>query len=142
MQLKLIKKILARTGIVLFVLFLALAIHIFLVIRPKADAHTRIMARIDVNQPVLQDDVNKITTWLYHQKGVDHVMVNPGTGIVVFTFSPLRANANDISIRFKSELGFRRSERYLPTEKELKGGCPVAATSISYKLYDYFKNIF
>jgi len=58
-------------------LVLVLAVHIYWVTRPKApDANTKIMARIDIKQPITQADADKITTWLYQQKGIDHVLVN------------------------------------------------------------------
>jgi len=129
-------------GIFLF-LILVLAVHIYIVTKPKApDEHTRVMARIDIRQPVSVDESNNITAWLYQQRGVDHVLCNPKTAIVVFTFSPLKANADAIAVNFKTALNYPYSKRYVPTEKELQSGCPVASTSFSYKAYKFIKNIF
>ncbi len=139
----LLRKILLSSLAVFFLLVGVLAVHIYIVTRPKAPGpNTRVMARIDIRQPVSQQESDKITAWLYQQKGVDHVMVNPKTEIVVFTFFPVKADANTIVKNFKSTLNYSNAKRYIPTEAELKGGCPAAPNSIKYKLYSSFKNFF
>ncbi|MBN8851018.1 MAG: hypothetical protein J0H07_04090 [Sphingobacteriales bacterium] len=135
-------KILLWTGTVTLGLVLALAIHIYIVMRPKApDANTRVMARIDIHQPLTDTESDRITAWLYRQKGVDHVMCNPGTSIVVFTYSPLQANANKIVASFKTDLNYPKSVRYIPTEKDLQGSCPVASSSAMYKISTSIKHL-
>ena len=130
------------TGIVFFFLIIVLIVHIAVVTRPHVDASTRVMARIDINQPMSREDADKATDWLYRQKGVDHVLCNPATKIAVFTFSPLSANADDIATRFRIMLHYPAARRYVPTEKEMQGGCPVATTSFTYKTYMFFKRLF
>jgi hypothetical protein len=108
-----------------YFLVIVLCIHIYRVTRPKApDPGTRIMARIDIKQPVTEEDAGKITAWLYRQKGVDHVLVNPQTAIAVFTFAPVKNSADQIARDFKSSLPYK-AERYLPTEAAMKSGCPA-----------------
>jgi hypothetical protein len=142
MRKKVIKKFLIGTGSVLLLLILVLAVHIYLATRPKApDADTRIMARIDVKQDITQDDANKITAWLYQQKGIDHVLVNPKTDIVIFTFFPITTSAGQIVKDFNASLPYK-GQRYLPTAEEMTTGCPVASTSVSYKVYHFFKHVF
>jgi hypothetical protein len=137
-----IKRFLAGTGIVLLFLVMVLAVHIYIVTRPKApDANTRIMARIDIKQDITADDASKITAWLYQQKGVDHVLCNPQSDIVVFTFFPIKTSANQIVKDFKSSLPYK-AERYIPSEADMKSGCPVASTSFSYKVYSFIKHTF
>ena len=130
-------------GLSLFLfLVLVLCVHIYVVTRPKAPtATTRIMARIDIKEPINQADADKITNWMYQQKGIDHVLVNPKTDIVVFTFFAIKTNGNQIVKDFKSAFNYK-AERYVPTEAELEGGCPVASNSGSYKVYKFIKNIF
>lgn len=134
MKKRTILKVLLWSGTTIFGLALLLAIHIYMVTRPKIDTSTRIMARIDLHQPVTDTQSATITDWLYRQKGVDHVLCNPHTAIVVFTFSPLQSNADDIAANLRMALHYPRSKRYVPTEKELQGGCPVASTSVLYKI--------
>ena len=135
------KILLGITGVFMF-LVLVLAVHIYMVTRPKAPGpNTRIMARIDIKQPITQPDADKITNWLYKEKGIDHVLVNPKTSIVVFTFFPVKNSGNQITQDFKSAFNYD-AVRYVPTEAELQGGCPVASTSSSYKIYKFIKNIF
>ena len=142
MRKKVIKKFLIGTGSVLLLMILVLAVHIYMVTRPKApDANTRIMARIDVRQDINQEDANKITAWLYQQKGIDHVLVNPQTDIVIFTFYPIKTNADQIVKDFNTSLPYK-GQRYLPSAAEMTSGCPVASTSVTYKVYNFFKHVF
>jgi hypothetical protein len=136
------KRIVLGVFSVFLFLVVVLAVHIYIVTRPKApDAHTRIMARIDVRQPLTTDDAGKITAWLYRQKGIDHVLVNPKTSIVVFTFFPIKTSANEIVGHFKSELPYK-GDRFMPSEDAMTSGCPVASTSVTYKVYTFLKHTF
>lgn len=142
MKKRIFKKFLIGTGIVLSCLILILAVHIYIVTRPKApDANTRIMARIDLSQPISQDDAGKITTWLYQQNGIDHVLVNPQSAIVIFTFFPIKTSAGKIVNEFNMDLPYK-GVRYMPSAAEMKMGCPVAATSFTYKVARFFKQVF
>ncbi len=140
MKTKNIKKIALYSVSVFLFLVVVLAFHIWWVYRPKADAHTRVMARIDIRQPVSQADANNITAWLYHQKGIDHVLVNPQNRIVVFTFSPLVISGNEIVKNFKTSFNLR-ADRFVPTQNQLARSCPVAASSFTYKVYKFIDNI-
>ena len=107
-------------------LMIVLGIHIYVVTRPRpVDAHTRAMARIDIRQAITQADADRIAAWLYQQKGVDHVLVNPQTEIAVFTFFPIQTTANRIVSDFKAHLPYHKAERFIPREKALKSGCPA-----------------
>ena len=99
------------------------------------------MARIDINQPLTNDDEGKITEWLYRQNGIDHVLCNPVTRIVVFTFFPVKTTGDKIASDFTSQLGYK-ALRFVPSEAEMKAGCPVAATSFTYKAYNLITHIF
>lgn len=134
-----IKRILITTVSVVLLLIITLAIHIYMVTRPKApDAFTIAMARIDIKQPVNKEDAAIISSWLYQQKGVDHVLVNPTTRIAVFTFYPMKTSADLIVNNFKSSHHYK-AERFIPSEEQLKSGCPVISSSTSYVISQYFK---
>ena len=136
------KKILAGTASVFLVLVAVLAVHIYSVTRPKApDPNLRAMARIDIQQQIASEDSTRIINWLYQQKGVDHVLCNPQSSIVVFTFFPVRTTAGKVFADFTSSLNYK-AIRIVPGEKDLKIGCPVASTSGTYKVYNFFKNLF
>ena len=137
---KTIKKILLYSlGTFLF-LVIVLAVHIYYVYRPAPDASTRVMARIDIKQQITQEDANKITAWMYHQKGIDHVLVNPQTNIVVFTFYPVKTTGDQITKDFKASFAFK-ADRFKPTSENLKSSCPVAANSLTYKAYKLISQI-
>lgn len=102
------------------------------------DATTRVMARIDIKQDISQEEAGTITAWLYAQQGVDRVMINPETDIIIFTFFPVQTNANEIVRKCKSQFNLSKAERFMPTKDQLNNGCPVAANSLTYKIYKFF----
>ncbi len=141
MKRKNVQKILIWSASVLSVLLLILAVHIYMVTRPKApDTYTRIMARIDIKKQISESDAQKITAWMYQQKGIDHVLCNPESAILVFTFYPLQTNADKVLTNFRSEL-LLPAFRVVPTTAEMKSGCPVSSRSLSYKAYIALKKI-
>lgn len=128
-------------GVFVF-LSIVLAIHIYIVTRPKAlDPQSLIMARIDIKDSIDTDDANKITSWLYQQKGINHVLVNPKTRIVVFTFFPVKTSGDQIVKNFQASFNYQAT-RYVPTEAEIQSGCPVISNPVGSKLYTYIKHIF
>jgi len=142
MKRKTIQKILLATVSVFVLMIIVLSVHIYMVTRPKApDETTRIMARIDIKQAINQQEADKIATWLYQQKGIDHVLVNPQSNIAVFTFFPVKTNANKVVDDFRSNFHLNAA-RYMPSEEEMKNGCPVASSSATYKIANFFKHIF
>lgn len=137
---KTIKKILLFGAATFLFLVFVLAVHIYFVYRPAPDASTRAMARIDLKQQITQTDANRISAWMYHQKGIDHVLVNPQTNIVVFTFFPVKTTGDKIANDFKARFALK-SARFFPTGEQLKSGCPVASTSYTYKMYKLITQI-
>jgi hypothetical protein len=137
---KTIKKILLYGSATFLFLCFVLVVHIYFVYRPAPDANTRAMARIDIKQQLTADDANKISGWLYRQKGIDHVLVNPQTNIVIFTFYPVKTSGDQIVNKFKSNFSFK-AERIMPSEANLKSSCPVAASSYTYKVYKLITQI-
>ncbi|ASU34905.1 hypothetical protein [Mucilaginibacter xinganensis] len=137
---KTIKKVLLYASATFLFLVVVLAVHIYYVYRPAPNANTRVMARIDIKQPVTQDEANNISTWMSHQKGIDHVMINPQNNIVVFTFFPVKTTGDKIAEDFKTKFNLE-AERFVPTQNDLKSGCPVAATSYTYKVYKLISQI-
>lgn len=135
------KKILLWSVASVLFLFIVLCLHIYFVMRPSPPGpNTVAMARIDFKQDINNNDASKITTWLY-QHGADHVLCNAATNIAVFTFHPAKQDANNIINTFKASTHYN-AVRYLPSAKEMSAGCPVAATSFSYKIYNFMSNIF
>jgi hypothetical protein len=142
MKNKWIKKILLGSLSVFVVLVLILGVHIYMVTRPKApDAHTQIMARIDIKENVSNEQADKIAKWMNSQNGIDHVYVNAATRIVVFSFYPVKTSASQVVRDFKASFNIP-ADRYMPSEEEMKNGCPVASTSSTYKAVAFFKRIF
>jgi len=135
------KKIVLTSLAVFFGLVVILAVHIYWVTRPHIDASTRVMARIDLHQPIGQADADKISAWLYQQKGVEHVVVNPASRIALFTFAPARNDGNHIVQDFKTTTPYNKAVRFLPVIDPNASGCPVATTSFTYKVYAFMKRV-
>lgn len=126
MRNKWLKRILVAIGSVVFLLVITLVVHLYVVKASKApDANTRIMARMDFGQDINAEDADKITTWLYQQKGIDHVLCNAATDIAVFSFYPVQTSADKVINDFKQNFDYK-AERFLPSQDDLKKGCPVA----------------
>lgn len=137
-----IKKLVLGTLGITLLLVVVLAVHIYMVTRPKpATASTVAMARIDFKQTINDADASKVAQWLYQQKGVDHVLINAQTKIGVFTFYPVKANATTIINNLQSNLHYS-VQRYIPTAEEMKGGCPVASNSLAYKFSSFIQKVF
>jgi hypothetical protein len=100
------------------------------------------MARIDLHQKIGRTEADGITAWLSRQKGVDHVLVNPGTAIAVFTYSPMTANPGMIIKAFRDSLPYSKAERYLPASAEVRRGCPMTAMPVTNGIYQFLKHLF
>ncbi|WP_431215581.1 hypothetical protein ACQ86N_13390 [Puia sp. P3] len=63
-------KRIALAALGVFVLgVVVLAVHIYVVTRPRVDSDTRVMVRIDLRKDIGQAEADTITAWLYQQKG-------------------------------------------------------------------------
>jgi hypothetical protein len=141
MKTRTIKKVVIYTLSTFLFLVAVLCVHIYMVYRPKApDANSRVMARIDINQPITETDASNIKVWLAHEKGIDNYLVNTETKIVVFTFLPVKTTGNQIVKDFKASFKLK-AERFIPTADELSHSCPVAGSSYTYKIYKFISNL-
>jgi hypothetical protein len=133
------KRILKVTGLVVVVLVLVLGVHIYMVTRrTPPDANTVALARIDFKEQLRAQDSDSITRWLYRQPGVLHVLCNPAGKLVVFTYAPVSADPDRIAAAMREQLPYD-AHRFMPDTRALAGGCPVAQTSVTYKLLHLFK---
>lgn len=140
MKNKYFKLFLKASGITCLVLVVVLAVHIYVVTRPKPFDTTQLaIARIDFKQSITPKDSLSITQWLYKQKGVQYVLCNPATSIAVFGFYPAQINANDVVASLGNNLHYQ-AQRHTPTAEELKSGCPLIVETTGAKLYNYLKS--
>ncbi|MEO8821386.1 MAG: hypothetical protein ABI267_05910 [Ginsengibacter sp.] len=136
------KKIFRRIMLVFGILTVVLVIHIYWVTRPKPiSPNTIVMARIDIKNDLGQQDANKIQTWLYQQKGVNHVMVNPATRIAIFTFYPAKVSGDQIVHNFQASFNYD-AKRFVPTQEEIDNGCPALPATVTKKIASFVKHTF
>jgi len=141
MKTKTIKKILLYTLAICLLAVVAVGVHIYYIYKPKAPtASSRIMARIDIKQKITQTDADKITAFLAHEKGIDHVLVNPESSIVIFTFFPIKTSGDQITKDFQSNFHYN-AKRIIPSDDDLKNGCPVAGATYAFKIYKFISKI-
>lgn len=134
------KKLFNRIMMIFGFLTLVLAIHIYWVTRPKApDPTTIVMAEIDIKNSLNQDEADRIKTWLYQQKGVNHVVVNPNTQIALFTFYPAKVSGDEIVHNFQTSFSYD-AKRYVPTKEEIANGCPALPPSFTEKISSFIKH--
>lgn len=138
MEKKTRKRIWLSAAGVFLLLTSALCIHIYIVTRPGQQPDRIVMARIDFKQDINANDATKITEWLYAQPGVSHVLCNEKSNIAVFTYSTAKNDANQIVAAFKDATGYR-ADRFLPSEADMRSGCPVNYGSTMSKITGLFK---
>jgi hypothetical protein len=127
MKNKIFKRILIAICSVTLVYVVLLAFHIYKVTRPKvADATTYAMARIDFKQTITKEDAAKITNWFIQQNGVSQFKCSPENHNAVFSFYPIKTNANKLVETFSNELHYN-ALRFMPSKEEMMKGCPVAS---------------
>lgn len=138
----LIKKVIAGMAGTFVLMLVVLCIHLYIMTRPGVtDPKVAALARIDLKQNISEADAAKIGSWLYGQQGIDHVLCNAPAGVVVFSYYPARVSADAIVSNFKAGFNYPLATRFVPSENDLKGSCPVLAGSLSYKLIEFFKHI-
>ena len=141
MEKRVMKRVAGYSIAILLLLVATLVVHIYMVTRPgKADNKTVAMARLDFKQELTDADAAAVGGWLSRQPGVERYLCNTQSRIVVFSFKPSLISADKITADICSQLNYQ-VVRYMPSAAELKSGCPVATTSITYKAYNFFRRI-
>jgi hypothetical protein len=136
-----IKRIVIGTAATLLLLVAVLGIHIYIVTKPKADAKTVAMARIDIKQSINETEAGSIEKWLAEQTGVQHVALNRESNILVFTFYPIKVSANQLADNLKATFNIN-AERFRPSAEQMASGCPAMSHTLSGKVYSFFTHIF
>jgi hypothetical protein len=124
---------------VLVVLVMILGIHIYMVTKPKADAKTVAMARIDIKQHIEEDDASAIEKWLSEQEGVQRVVLNRETNMIVFTFYPVKVSADQLAENLKYIFGIDAT-RYKPSAEQMASGCPAMSGTFTGKVFSFLKH--
>jgi hypothetical protein len=138
-----IKRTLLWSVSVFLFLVLVLAVHIYVVTRPKViSPYSRTMVRIDMHQPINQHDADTIYSWLVKQKGMDKAYVNLKADKVFFLFFTTQNKGSDIVQNFKEQLHYDSAQRYMPTSAEYQTSCPVVAVQYTDKIARFFRHIF
>ena len=136
-----VKRIVIGTTATLLLLVAVLGIHIYIVTKPKANAKTVAMARIDIKQRINEAKAGGIEKWLSEQTGVQHVVLNRESNIIVFTFYPVKANANELANNLKATFDVN-AERFMPSAEQMASGCPAMGHTLTGKVYSFFTHIF
>jgi len=141
MNRKFIQRSLLGATAIIVLLVAVLGLHIYLVTKPKADASTVAMARIDIKQNIDESQAGAIENWLSGQAGVQHVVFNRASNIIIFTFYPVKASAGSIAENLRSTFNINAA-RFMPTAEQMQSGCPALSHTFSGKAYSFFSHIF
>ena len=136
-----IKKALRGTSATILLLLVVLGIHIYLVTKPQINEKTVAMARIDIKQDISTTEASSIENWLSAQNGVDHVVYNGQSKMLVFTFYPIKTNASALADNIKT-IFHVNAERFMPSAEQMASGCPAMSHTFSGKVYAFVTHIF
>jgi hypothetical protein len=137
------KKPLIWAGSIFAFLVLVLAVHIYVVTRPKViSPYSRTMVRIDLHQPIVQADADTIYAWLVKQKGIDKAFVSIKSDKVFFLFFTTQNTGNAIVNAFKQDLPYKSAQRFLPTGTDYLSGCPVVPAALTARIGNWFREHF
>jgi hypothetical protein len=116
-----------------FLFFAVLIIHIAVMVKgraPLANATIQ-MARADFKEPVDSLSAVRIQENIKKLKGVESTYFNAKDYIVVYTYDNRVNTAQGIYDQAIGNAGFS-SARYLVSDKDLAGGCPVMNSNSFY----------
>jgi hypothetical protein len=138
-----VKKTLIWSASILLFFVLVLAVHIYVVTRPKTiSPYSRTMARIDLHQPVTQLQADSIKAWMNGQKGVIDSYISVKSDKAIFLFYTTRTTGNQVVKDFKDQFRFDNAVRFLPAAADYEKSCPIVAVAYTEKIARFFRHIF
>ena len=140
MKVKIIKRTLIAFTATLLLLVAILGIHIYVVSKPRITDKTVALARIDIKQSINETEAGGIEKWLSEQAGVQHVVLNRESNIIVFSFYPVKASASQLAENLRGTFHVN-AERFMPSAEQMASGCPAMSHTFSGKVYSFFSHI-
>lgn len=135
------KILLVSVGSTFLLLTTILAIHIYMVTRPKPsqDPRLRQLARLDVISDIDSTDVPKLQSIVAKMEGVRTVKYAANESAVIFEFDPSKQNTEAVAESL-SQNGYT-VQKFKVSSSQMNKGCPVMdKSSISYRLGKYFQS--
>lgn len=119
-------------------LVLVLAVHIYVVTRPKViSPYSKTMVRIDLHQPIDQAQADNMRFWFNRQKGVVDSYVSVKSDKALFLFFTTQNTGNKVVADFKTQFHFDNAQRFLPAASDYEKSCPVAGVSEITKFFQH-----
>lgn len=132
MKAKKILKIAAISLSVAAVLFVALIIHLGMVIKDKqVEPDGRQLSRIDFIQKVDSAEAGKIRSFVAHLDGVESTFFNVKDGILVYTYSLQKQNSQSVYEQLMRS-GNYKAKRFVVSEEQAATGCPAMGGNKSF----------
>jgi hypothetical protein len=129
------KKILKITVIslsVAVVLFVALIVHLAMVINDKpVEPDDRQLSRIDFMQKVDSAEAGKIRSFVAHLDGVESTFFNVKDGILVYTYSLQKQSSQGVYDQLMQS-GNYKAKRFVVSEDQAATGCPAMGGNKSF----------
>ncbi|MBW3468440.1 heavy-metal-associated domain-containing protein [Arthrospiribacter ruber] len=138
-----IKRILL--GAIFLMLFLigTLAVHIYMVTKPKSGAIPSLtMSRFDFPSSLEETTGESIKEFLKNQEGIKDVRVNFSNGHVICLYDRQKHSPHDLVLAINNEL-MQEASLYQPSDEMLAQSCPaIDKNSLTYKLGAFFQKSF
>jgi hypothetical protein len=115
------------------VLLVVLFTHIFIVThKPKTDADTRQLSRIDFKQPLDSMEAGRIRDFVAGMDGVENAYFNLSQGTLVFIYTTNKQSSENIYNELK-QFKHYKAEKYSVNEDAASMGCPAMGPPDSFK---------
>jgi hypothetical protein len=138
-----IKKILITVTAVFLCLVSILAVHIYLVTRPKPGAITSLsMGRVDFESPLDSLEASSIVSKVRQLDGIKDVRMNSAAGHMICLYDRKSWSGDELTSWIVDEFSVQASF-FRPTEEMLSQSCPaIDKSSLTYRLGAFFQEKF
>lgn len=117
---------------IIFVLFVVLVVHIYMVTKPvKYDNNDLQLSRIDFKQQVDSAEAIKISHFVAGLPGIQNAMFNLHDQTLVYGYTLGRQNSENVYDQLMA-YGHYKAARYAPSAGQLASGCPMGKEKDSF----------
>jgi hypothetical protein len=133
MKKKFVQRCLFWLSATVVVLLVILFTHVYMVThKPKTDADSRQLSRIDFKQPIDSIEANKIRNFVAGISGVDNAYFNVSQGTLVYTYNSNKQSSGHVYHALQ-QFGHYKTQKYIVNTETSSMGCPAMGDKTSIK---------
>jgi hypothetical protein len=126
---------------VFFALVIILAVHIYMVTRPKSTNMIQ-LSRLDFKQTIDSAEANKITGFVGHLPGVQKAYFNPADSVLIYGYIVGKQNSTTVYDDLMA-YGHYKAVKFVVDPAMVAKGCPVFdKSSFTYRISAFLSKIF